>query len=46
MIIGVDRYGPFPLHREFLAPDCVRPINWGFGALSWVTDKRAYSRDG
>jgi ribonucleoside-triphosphate reductase (thioredoxin) len=46
MIIDVDRYGTFKLDEEFLAPYRVRPVRWGFGALSWVAYKRTYSRDG
>jgi len=46
MIIDIDKYGAFHLHRDFLAPYRARPVPWGFGALSWVTYKRTYSRDG
>ncbi len=46
MIIDVDRHGAFILDEEFLEPYRARPVHWGFGALSWVTYKRTYSRDG
>jgi ribonucleoside-triphosphate reductase len=46
MFVEVDRYGPFELDPEFLAGYRQRPVQWGFGALSWVTYKRTYSRDG
>jgi ribonucleoside-triphosphate reductase (thioredoxin) len=46
MIVDVNRYGIFQLGTEFLAPYRQRPVRWGFGALSWVTYKRTYSRDG
>src|SRR3990172_8132250 len=46
MIVDVDHHGVFPMDREFLAPYRVQPVRWGFGALSWVTYKRTYSRDG
>jgi adenosylcobalamin-dependent ribonucleoside-triphosphate reductase len=46
MIVDVDRFGEFRLDPEFLAGYRDRPANWGFGALSWVTYKRTYSRDG
>jgi ribonucleoside-triphosphate reductase len=44
MFIDVDRYGPFELGADFLAAYRTRPVQWGFGALSWVTYKRTYSR--
>jgi ribonucleoside-triphosphate reductase len=44
MFVDVDRYGPFKLEPDFLAPYRDRPVDWGFGALSWVTYKRTYSR--
>jgi ribonucleoside-triphosphate reductase len=46
MIVDVDRHGTFQLDEDFLAPYRVWPVHWGFGALSWVTYKRTYSRDG
>jgi hypothetical protein len=46
MIIDVDRHGTLQLDEEFLMPYRIRPVRWGFGALSWVTYKRTYSRDG
>jgi hypothetical protein len=46
MIVDVDRYGVFRLIDEFLAPYRQRPVQWGFGTLSWVTYKRTYSREG
>lgn len=45
MIVNVDRYGTFHLDEEFLAPYRNQPVGWGFGALSWVTYMRTYSRD-
>jgi len=46
MIVDVDRHGPFSLDAGFLEPYPERPVPWGFGALSWATFKRSYSRDG
>lgn len=46
MIVDINRYGYFRLRNEFLAPYLDLPVRWGFGALSWVTYKRTYSRDG
>lgn len=46
MIVNVDRYGTFQLDEDFIEPYRVRPVGWGFGALSWVTYKRTYSRNG
>lgn len=46
MFIDVDRYPPFVLDREFLSSYENRPVQWGFGDLSWVTYQRTYSRDG
>lgn len=46
MIIDVDTYGRFELDEEFLSPYRDQPVQWGLGALSWVTFKRTYSRDG
>jgi len=45
MIVDIDRHGVFKLDQEFLAPYRDRPAPWGYGALSWVTFKRTYSRD-
>ena len=46
MFVDVDRHGAFRLDEEFLEPYRARPAPWGFGALSWVTFKRTYSRNG
>src|SRR5690554_1392125 len=46
MIIDVERWGFFRLDTRFLDEYRERPVNWGFGDLSWVTYKRTYSRDG
>lgn len=46
MIVDVDRHGEFRIDPAFLEPYRRRPVPWGFGALSWVTYKRTYSRDG
>ena len=46
MIVAVDEFGTFRLQEEFLKPYRDRPVRWGFGALSWVTFKRTYSRNG
>jgi ribonucleoside-triphosphate reductase len=46
MIIDVDRYGEFRLPADFVEQYSSRPVPWGFGALSWVTYKRTYSRGG
>jgi len=46
MIVDVDRYGEFRLPEEFFEPYKKRPVHWGFGALSWITYKRTYSRQG
>jgi len=42
----VDRYGAFQLSPDFIEPYSARPVPWGFGALSWVTYQRTYSREG
>lgn len=46
MIVDTDSYGAFELEDEFLDDWRDRPPKWGFGALSWVTYKRTYSRNG
>jgi len=46
VFVDVDRHGPFELDPDFLAGYRDRPVPWGFGALSWVTYKRTYSRGG
>ncbi|MCF7855389.1 MAG: hypothetical protein K9N51_11375 [Candidatus Pacebacteria bacterium] len=46
MIIDIDTFGPFKLHRDFLERYRSRAVQWGYGALSWVTYKRTYSRNG
>ena len=46
MKVEVDKYGPFLLGDDFLEPYKSRPPRWGFGALSWITFKRTYSRNG
>jgi ribonucleoside-triphosphate reductase len=44
--VDVERHGFFRLPEEVVEPYRSRPVPWGFGALSWVTYKRSYSRDG
>jgi adenosylcobalamin-dependent ribonucleoside-triphosphate reductase len=46
MIVDVDRFGTFGLDEAFLDAYRDRPVEWGFGPLSWVTYQRTYSRDG
>jgi len=46
VIVDVDRTGLFRLPEDFLEPYRHQPPRWGFGALSWVTFRRSYSRDG
>jgi adenosylcobalamin-dependent ribonucleoside-triphosphate reductase len=46
MIPDLDKHGPFRLDEAFVAAYRDRPVPWGFGALSWVTYQRTYSRDG
>jgi hypothetical protein len=46
MMIEVDRFGGFRLEPGFVAGYERRPVHWGYGALSWVTFQRTYSRDG
>jgi len=46
MKIDVDSYAPFTLSPAFISRYQKRPVEWGFGALSWVTFKRTYSRNG
>ena len=46
MMVDVDRYGPFQLGEDFLDSYRDRPVKWGFGALSWITFQRTYSRNG
>jgi len=45
MIVDVDRFGEFRLDPAFLESYAQRPVAWGFGALSWLTYVRTYSRD-
>lgn len=45
-LIDVDRTGRFHLPDAFIEPYKQRPAPWGFGALSWFTYRRTYSRDG
>ncbi len=42
----MEKHGKFRLRDDFLEPFRDRAPPWGFGALSWVTYKRTYSRDG
>ena len=46
MFVDVDRHGTFALPGELLDEYRQRPVPWGFGALSWITYRRSYSRDG
>lgn len=46
MIVDVNRHGIFELDDAFLEPYRHRSVPWGFGALSWITYKRTYSREG
>ena len=46
MKVDVDGYAPFKLSPAFISRYQERPVEWGFGALSWVTFKRTYSRHG
>ncbi len=46
MMVDVDRHGPFRLGKDFLDEYRNRPVEWGFGALSWITFQRTYSRKG
>ena len=46
MVIDVERHGSFQLEPDFLARYRDKAPPWGFGALSWVTFKRTYSRGG
>lgn len=46
MMVDIDTFGRFQLEQEFLAPWRQCPVKWGYGALSWTTYKRTYSRDG
>jgi hypothetical protein len=46
MIVDVEKWGTFALEERFLDEYRERPVNWGFGDLSWATYKRTYSRDG
>ncbi len=46
MIVDVDSYGKVKLEEDFLEQYRDRPVNWGFGALSRVTFRRTYSREG
>jgi len=46
MIVDVERHGAFTLDEGFLDGYRERAVPWGFGALSWATYKRTYSRDG
>ncbi len=46
MFVDVDRHGTFALPADLIEEHRRRPVSWGFGALSWITYKRSYSRDG
>lgn len=46
MVIDVETHGRFELSDAFLEPYRREPPPWGFGALSEVTFRRTYSRDG
>ena len=46
MFVDVEKFGTFELDRDFLEEYRDQPVNWGYGALSWATYKRTYSRDG
>ena len=46
MFVDVEEYGKFELDRDFLQQYRDEPVNWGYGAMSWATYKRTYSRDG
>jgi len=46
MMVDIDRFGGFRLEPGFLEPYRQRPVRWGYGALSWTTYRRTYSRDG
>jgi len=46
MYVDIDKFGTFRLDDNFLQPYSRQPVRWGFGALSWVTFRRSYSRDG
>jgi len=45
-VIDIDAHGSLRLGEKFIAEYRRRPVRWGFGALSWVTYQRTYSRDG
>jgi ribonucleoside-triphosphate reductase len=46
LFVDVDRHGTWTLPTEFVEAYRQKPVAWGFGALSWVTYKRTYSRNG
>ena len=46
MFVDVDHWGEFRLPEHWVGAYAERPVHWGFGALSWVTFKRSYSREG
>ena len=46
MRVDVERFGAFRLDPQFLETFRRAPVDWGYGALSWVTYQRTYSRDG
>ncbi len=46
MFVDVETYGKFELDDEFLEEYRDEPVDWGYGAMSWATYKRTYSRDG
>jgi ribonucleoside-triphosphate reductase (thioredoxin) len=46
VFVDVDRYGAFRLPAETLREARERPPPWGRGALSWITFRRSYSREG
>lgn len=46
MVVDVPKFGRFELQPDFLEAYREKTPPWGFDALSWVTFKRTYSRDG
>lgn len=46
MIVDVDKQGAFRFDDEFIEGYRDRNVPWGFGALSWATYRRTYSRNG
>jgi adenosylcobalamin-dependent ribonucleoside-triphosphate reductase len=44
MLVNIHNTGRFHLDDSFLSQYADKPVDWGFGALSWFVYKRTYAR--